>query len=244
MIRYSKLKEKIADFRMGKKLMASFGVVLLLTACMGYVGYSALDRIIRIVSITDDAGEIVKIVEALLQEEKAFIIRGDEESKKAVHGLTQELHDYLNIARDKIEVEADQKQVDEIALLLADYKTEFDKYVELKGKKDKYETTMKEKGRSVMAIASRIHQSQKAEFVDVMDQSGIAEDDKLWKADGAHRLIVFVQRACLAEKNFIAKGDTKYADQVDGIIYDMLSLCGELLARMTQKANMDQINNA
>ena len=83
--------------KLGSKIAGGFAVVLILTAIVGYVGFSGLSGVVTIVDKADDGNRMIKQIQAARQQEKNFIIRGDQQYVEKVDEQVEEEEQTLKI---------------------------------------------------------------------------------------------------------------------------------------------------
>lgn len=165
--------------KLGTKIAGGFGIVLVLTAVVGYVGYSGLSGVTTIVDKADDGNRMVKQIQAARQQEKNFILRSDPQYITKVDEEVQGLLTQARTTKEKMEDAADRAQMETVATSTQDYKTAFDSYVTLAANKDKAVENMVTAARTLQSVADTIRAEQKDELALVLDaQHHIADGSR------------------------------------------------------------------
>ena len=167
------------NMKLGTKIAGGFAIVLILTAVVGYVGFNGLTGVIDIVDKADDGNRMIKQIQAARQQEKNFIIRGDEQYVQRVDEQIQELSNQAQQTKDKMEDTTDRDQMDKVAKSTEDYKKEFEQYINLAKQKDKVEATLVENARDLIAVSETIRAEQKEQLEELSLDSELTEDTEL-----------------------------------------------------------------
>ena len=170
------------NMKLASKLYLGFGIVVVIAAVLGYMGYSSLGNVGHKVLIGDEANRSIKIVNDARLAEKNFIIRGDEKYAKQMLGqkepfdtLVEEITAHMNIAADK-------QLVKEIQTEFGTYIDNAGKYVELQGKVAELiaeSGPIVQSARTTQKLISDMGRDQDMKFAAVMDvQANIAQGSR------------------------------------------------------------------
>ncbi|WP_285906052.1 methyl-accepting chemotaxis protein [Pseudodesulfovibrio pelocollis] len=119
----------LKNLRLAMKLGLSFGVVLVLTAVVGFSGWRGMLSVVDRVEKADDVEELVQLILESRRHEKNFVIRGDQVYIDRVHGLVNSLIDQAKGTRAKFENPANQAQMDGVVASVTEYGQAFDAMV-------------------------------------------------------------------------------------------------------------------
>ena len=126
--------------KLGTKISIGFGIVLVLLLVAAATGVNGLSRIVREMTDAIDTGNLTITMYESRQQEKNFIIRGDDSYKMAVFAQS----DLLKKEIDKIRVRSTAPpilgQLDDVATMAEKYRQAFKTYVDLENdvKKNEY----------------------------------------------------------------------------------------------------------
>jgi methyl-accepting chemotaxis protein len=229
---------KVKNLKLGSKIVGGFVIVLLLTAIGGYVGVSGVGKVTSIMDTADDGNRLLKYALEARKEEKNFMLRG---------GDVKYVEKFDRIAED-IDKQLDQTMgqlTDPTALELLgklkkeanDYKKNFKEYVEFSNQQGTQAEAMVTHARSFVDQAEALRADQKSELEKVKQEADANEDDKLWKADAANRLIKLAQDMRVQEKNFMLRGDKQDVADNEATIKEVYALCDELGAKFEDQKN-------
>jgi methyl-accepting chemotaxis protein len=206
------------NMKLGTKIVSGFAIVLLITAIVSYVGYNGISGIESRVVNADDANRLIKWGKDCRQQEKNFIMREDKKYVDQVHEITQKIY----------------AQIDET-------KARFKDPVDIAKIEDK---KMVEGAREFISECEAIRADQKAKLTEQLANKNTTTqqlEDRLWKADGANRLIKLVLDCRREEKNFQLRSDKKYLENLRKTVKEIYTLCDEMDASFKDKLNKDQI---
>jgi methyl-accepting chemotaxis protein len=230
------------NMKLGTKIASGFGLVLVLVAVIAFVGYNGLSGVTDRVDKAEDVNRLVKYVLASRLQEKNFIIRGD---KKYIDSVTEKLADLRKQASEtkgKFKDQSNKQQIDQIRTAVDGYENALSAYVRWDDEQRIADNKMVKAARSVQKVAEELRQDQKNEYKTLREaNAGAAQsDDKLTKADDANRIVKFVLECRRQEKNFIIRGDRKYADLVNKYMDDIVALAKDMKSRFKKDKNRGQ----
>ncbi len=241
---------RFKDLKIGTKIMGAVGALLLLGVVIGYSGYNGLSGVVDRVEKADDVNRVVKDTLETRQQEKNFIIRGDESYVGKVQESVAELKKQAAATKDKFDQKINKDQMDTAIQKVDEYEAAFLQYVDFSKQKNAIMEKMRDKAGKVIKQSENIRQDQKAQLAAIRksgdsmakDKFAAKIDDKLTKADDANRMIKWFLDSRKNEKEFIISGEKKYINLVNDDINRILALAGDLKARFKFAKNIDQIN--
>ena len=234
----------LKNLKIWMKLTVGFGIILVLTTAVGYVGWSGLSDTETIVGKADDANRLIKQAMNARLEQKNFMAEKDDAYAKKVADViaeldatTVELEAKMNDAQDKEDVLAARDAA-------AKYHQSFQNWVSLSKQQDQQYANMLAKANEAIKQSEMLRADQKSQLAKRQKEGEDFIADKLYKADSANRLIKDAASARLAQKNYMAELDQKYAAEEDQYMKKIFGLCDDLLASMKQQVNKDQVSAA
>lgn len=210
----------------GKKLIGSFFVVICLALTVGWISLSALDSVGDRTEKADDANRIVKLLLDLRIEEKNYMLRDDQEYAERVRENISRLDDQIESTRQKFTQVANLEKIQTIADLGAQYRSNFDRFVEIDIASYTAQEEMEIAARGVQDLLDEYRAQMKAVVGDTVrsDASDAEIIESVDTADGANRLIKMMMDIRRDEKNYQLRGDLVYSQNVDEQINDMQAL--------------------
>ena len=232
------------DFKIAKKLYIGFGVVLVLAAAIGYVGWDGLTTVANNVTNADDANRLSKWAKDCRQQEKNYIMRNDMMYVDRVHETTAKMYAQADETKARFEDQADVAAIETAAKQTKDYEASFNDWVRLRGEAETAMETMVQAARKVNEEAAKLRASQRQQMEDELAQGvGHLKLAARWaKADDANRLIRYMLEIRQAEKNWIIRKSDDYAEAVLSHVNDFVEQCNTTRAKMRQQINLDQLD--
>ena len=204
------------NLKIGKKLYIGFGLVLVLTVAIGYIGYDGLTSVGRTVELADEANRLIKFAKDCRLQEKNFIMRGDKKYQEENNETMTHIYTQIDETKAKFKDHADITLIEETKVLGQKYKEAYDGWIVLYDERLIDEDKMVVGAREFMAECDRMRADQKQKLNDELNDPNSTTEQivgRLWKADAANRLIKYAQDCRIQEKNFIMRGDRKYQEE-------------------------------
>jgi methyl-accepting chemotaxis protein len=234
------------NMKLAAKLALGFGIVLVLTSVVAFMGYNGLNNVAHSVDISDDANRLVKYMLECRRQEKNFVIRGftlwgddTQNAAEKLDDIVVEFKGQIEETTAKLTEQEDLDAMAEIGHALETYKVAFDEYVALEKAKEEHDADMVEAARTVLEVTEEIRADQKEKLHAELDAGADAATlkDRLQKANDTNRLVKWMLEVRRDEKNYILRHDQQYADQVVSTIADMLTLLEDMKERFQDAAN-------
>ena len=111
------------DLRIAKKLYVGFGIVLMLTVVVGYVGYNGVTTVGQKVANADDANRMVKWIKDMAKARTAFLYAPDQKYYDEVLALCEKTEEQMNTTKARFKDQADIQAMDEASKKLDQYRT-------------------------------------------------------------------------------------------------------------------------
>jgi len=170
------------DMKLASKLYLGFGIVVVIAAVLGYMGYSSLGNVEHKVLIGDEANRFIKIINDARLAEKNFMMRGDEKYAKEMLGKKEVFDTQVEETTSHMNVTADKQLVKEMHAEAGTYLDNAGKYIELQGKVDELTAEsgpIVQSARTTQKLVSDMSRDQDMKFAAVMDvQANIAQGSR------------------------------------------------------------------
>ncbi|MCD4730893.1 MAG: methyl-accepting chemotaxis protein, partial [Bacteroidales bacterium] len=234
---------KFNDLKLSVKILGGFAIVLVLLIVVAYVGYNGLAGVVDRVEKADDVNRLVKEILETRQQEKNYIIRGDDAYAKKVDEDVKKIISQCMATKEKFNQKLNKDQMDLVIAKVKEYQKAFHSYVDLHHQKDKAMTQMRDKAHVTLTQGEAIRKDQKDQLARGRMDSEVFLKDKLAKADDANRMIKWFLDARKNEKEFIiSNGDQKWKANVDEGVARILELAADLKSRFKHAHNIEQID--
>ena len=234
----------IRNRKVGMKLAIGFGVVLALTIIVGYVGWTGLSQTTTIVEKADDANRLIKRAFAARIEQKNYMAEKQDVYAEKVANVIAEIDAAAIELEAKMKDAGDKEDVLAAKDAAASYHRSFQNWVNMSKQQDLQYKNLLAKANEAIKQCESLRADQKSQLTQKQEEGAAFVADKLYKADSANRLIKTAANARLAQKNYMAELDQKYADEEDKYIKEIVGLCDELIAAMKQQVNKEQVTAA
>jgi len=233
----------LKNLKLGAKIVGGFVIVLVLLAVVAYVGYNGLSGVVDRVDKGDDVNRMVKGVLEARQQEKNYIIRGEDSYVGKVDESVKEIITQAKTTKDKFNQKVNKDEMDHVIREVTGYQKAFHGYVDLAHEKKKTMEEMRSNAREALAQADAIRADQQNQLEKGRVESEAFVSDKMAKADDANRMIKWFIDARKNEKEFIiSNGEKKWKDNVDDRVAKILELSADLKSRFKQAQNIEQID--
>ena len=128
------------NIKLGTKISIGFGIVLILLLVAAATGFNGLSRIVGEMTDTIDTGNLTTMMYESRQQEKNFIIRGNEAYEKAVFAQSDLLKKKIHEIRARSTAPQILGLLDDMTRMAEKYRQAFQTYVDLENdvKKSKY----------------------------------------------------------------------------------------------------------
>ena len=168
--------------KLSSKLYLGFGIVVVIAAILGYMGYSSLGNVGHKVLIGDEANRFIKIINDARLAEKNFMMRGDEKYAKEMLGKKEVFDTQVEETTSHMNVAADKQLVKEMHAEAGTYLDNAGKYIELQGKVNELTAEsgpIVQSARTTQKLVSDMGRDQDMKFAAFMDvQANIAQGSR------------------------------------------------------------------
>ena len=160
------------NMKIGVKLGIGFTITVLLAAGIGFVGLSAIGKILDRVGKADDMNRLVKIALETRRSEKNFIIRKDRKYVDEVATNITEIKENASNAKARFRTAENKKMMDDILVALGEYEKAFARVTELvlagadQKLLDEADAVLTKEARGIQELAEEARKDQKNEMAD------------------------------------------------------------------------------
>ena len=240
------LSLSMKNMKLATRIALGFGVVLVLTGVVAFMGYNGLNNVAHSVDISDDANRLVKYILEARRQEKNFTIRGftvlegdTQDSSEKCYAVIEGFEAQIGETTVKLTDQEDLETMAQMGQYLDGYKAAFDEYVAEEREKEEHDADMVEAARAVIAVAEEMRADQKEKLYAELDAGADATalKDRLEKADDANRLVKLMLDVRRYEKDYMLRHEQQYVDNVENEIAGMLTLLEDMKVRFQDAAN-------
>jgi len=230
----------IKNLKLGVKLGAGFGLVLLLTALVAGMGVMGMAGIEDRVGKSDDVNRLVKNILEARRQEKNFIIRRDAMYAERVGKIVADTHAQVAATRDKFTDAANKAQMDEVEAAVGGYGNAFESLVKIQGDKNAAMQGMRSAARRAMDLAEELRTDMKTQLAELLDSGKAGKEavlDRVAKADAANRIIKRLLAARVDEKNFVLTAEPAHQEANAKAYAEALATAQDVAGRFNSAAN-------
>ncbi|NLX60280.1 MAG: hypothetical protein GXY74_14475 [Phycisphaerae bacterium] len=150
------------NMKLGTKIAGGFAVVLVLTALIGYMGYSSLGKVVGIVEKADDANRLIKLAKDGRLQEKDFILRGDAKCLEENGRTMTSIYTQIDETKAKFNDQEDRQGIEDVRGKGQAYQAAFGDWTALRRQQDVQAAAMVEKAREFAANCEQLGHGQQA----------------------------------------------------------------------------------
>ena len=233
------------DMKLGSKIFLGFTLVLVFLCIVAFMGFNSLSKVVDRADKTNDVNAIVTRLLEARQQEKNYVIRGEDTYAKKVEADVRDILDQAALSKEKFKDQINKDQMNQVIEKTNVYVGAFKVYVDLHHQKAKTMEKMRSMASQALAETENIRSDQRKQL-EVARKENAGEEvinDRLTKADDANRMIKWFLDARKDEKQFIiSKGNTKWMKNVEAYLTKIFDLSNDLKSRFTGAHNIEQIN--
>ena len=207
--------------KIAPKLMTAFGVLLILTLAVGMVGYVGMKKIIGRVEVSQKVTGMLNLLQEAQGAEKSFALNGDGAQAELVRKRLAEmtaLAEEIERLPAATQVKGEMGKVRKAA---ADYRAEFDLYVQSEALKNAAMEEMKSSSNVALRALTQVREDQVEAVEDLRDDQ---EEYHLWQYDqlmverhgwveATDRMLLLFTDSRKFEKEFFLSRDEKYLER-------------------------------
>nr|WP_319468030.1 HAMP domain-containing protein [uncultured Pseudodesulfovibrio sp.] len=201
------------NMRLGLKLGLGFGLVLLLTAIVGLVGYRGINGIQARVDKADDVNRVVKYLLEGRIEQLNFMKTKDAQYISKQADIFKKLYDQSTATADKFHQKEDKARMAASADAVRKYEEVSSGYLQLEEQKKGIMEAMRKDADVALEKTKAFRENMKNQFASVVRSgSGSAGvfADRLGKTESAQKMIEWLYVARKDEKEFIITQNPDY----------------------------------
>jgi methyl-accepting chemotaxis protein len=230
------------NMKLATKLYSGFGLMVVITAGLGYMGWANLAKVAAGVENADDANRLLRLAKDCRIQEKNLMLRGDKKYQKENDETMASIYEQVDTVRAKLR---DQEDINTIMTVKAEgeaYKNGLDRWVDLWDLQQEQEKKMVEAARVFVAECDAVRAEEKAELNQIQTEGAASLADTLGKADSANRIIKLARHCRQQEKDFVLRNDEKHVEAVRETTDQMVQLAEQMKAKFDEQANRDQVD--
>ena len=161
---------RLLGIRVGPRIWLGFGIVLLLTAGVGLVGWQGLGDFAARVQTADGTGALVRMVQEMRVDEKDYILHPGAEQAELVAERIEAFRQRATELKAAAVTDDDRAMVDGLMDRIADYEAGFDRYMAEEKSKTAKLQVMNQAAFAMVQAAENSRTEQKFQFDQVVHE--------------------------------------------------------------------------
>ena len=212
--------------KLSTKIAGLAAILMLLGFIVAFVGYNGLSGVVDRVGKADDMNRVVKYNLELRRQEKNFMIHKNHTYVDKVKDLIKNIKTQLEDTKGKFKKARHREMIDNALAVTKKYAQSFDAYVKAFDEKLNAYKAMESAARAAQADCDEIKAEHKKLVEEEFENQvkGEALKERILKLKMANNLAQMMGIIMAREKNYIIRGDKKYADLTHDEISHALKL--------------------
>ena len=191
--------------------------------------------------LADDATQIIQLIVEARLKEKEFVIKGDTTAILDVQGRVTKIKKIADAMKERFDREEDKDQARVMAAQTSGYLQAFGRYAGYYSDAVSIEEQMEKHAQSLQEAALQIWKNQK-EALNLLQWNLTATDversEITDRADAANRMTRLALEARLSEKSYMAKGESRFFDDLNNLIGQIIPEAEKLKAGFENDDNI------
>ncbi len=236
MLRYCGL-DSVRNLKIWVKLAVGFGIVLVLTTAVGYVGWSGLHNTTVIVDKADGANQLIKQVFRARLEQKNYMAEKEESYAEEVASVIAEIDDAAVELAAKMKNAKDKADVLAAKDAAAKYHQSFRNWVSMSKQQDQEYANILAKANEAIKQSESLRADQKQQLVKAQEDGATSAADGRYKSDSASQLIRWILEAKALRLSLMAENNPQTLRAWESKNQEILDLAAELKGRFSETDN-------
>jgi len=235
----------LLDLSVRKKLLGSFGLILIITLVTAWIGNASLDSTLHRIDNLLGVSEIDANLMRARQQEKNYLLRDDEAAMQQALTISQQIQEQAAAKEAELarpENKALMRQIQEDA---SGYHSELEQLQAASTASSNAQKAMEVSARAALKRFSELELSLRQRAVEQIRASGAQDSiDTLSRANQASDLAMELLEARRREKDFLLRRDDQYAQLLDEHFSSLDSKGRELLGTLQDSGARSAIEDA
>ena len=218
------------------KIFMGFVCILILLGGVAFMGHRGMSLMADEIESTDDLELITRLIALSRQQEKNFILRGEQHYADAVTATLLELTRQAQTIKEKFLQHHSKEQMDRVIAKTNDYATAFGSYIEAEREQKSMMDVMRSQAGETLQSIAEIRDEQAQQLAERRIVSADEEQKQQKNADDANRIINWMLKAVAEEKNFMFKEQNEESvAAAEQLFSDAIAVANMLKFRVSDK---------
>ncbi|NWH05228.1 methyl-accepting chemotaxis protein [Desulfobacter latus] len=211
--------------KLGTKISLGFGIILVLLLVAAATGFNGLSRVVKQMSNAVNTGNLTMMMYEARQQEKNFMLRGEQSYVKAVIEQSDLLNEEIKSIKARSTNSETLQQLDDMVNMADKYRQAFDTYITLENSIKEADATMVTSARQMEAAAKAILKADRDECERLIAQNADPGQiaNLMKRAENTEAIIRLMLQCRRQEKNFLIRKKESYFIQVNSILDEILA---------------------
>ncbi len=237
--------------KIGPKLMAAFGLLLVLTLTVGLVGFVGMKKIIDRVEVSQNVTTILHLLQDAQDAEKSFTLTSDSAQADYMRQHLAEMTDLAERVKEMPAAELVRTQMVDVQKVARKYLEEFNQYVRSEELKAAAMEEMKTNSNLALQTLTQVRSDQVEALDNLRDNM---DDYDLWDYDEliaehfqrvemTDRMLLFFTDSRKFEKEFFLSREEKYLERSRKTMQNVQDTADGLIARLKDQDSLDNLKS-
>jgi len=229
------------DVKLSLKLSVGFGLVLVLTGLVAYVGYAGLQNVSFNAGMMNNANQMVAMILDARRNEKNFMLRGLTLREGDTQNAVEKMNDLIPAFKEllaqtsaQLPAQADQELLASVGQNLDDYYGQFTDFVSLEQQKEEFNTIMGQRANDVFRVIDEMRTAQEKTFYADLS-ANVSQDvikNHLAEIDNLNKVTNLMLTAHQYDKSYSFNNQEETTAAIKKLVEEMQSI----VATMKDKA--------
>ncbi len=233
----------LKNIKLATKMIGGFSLVLILLLVVGYAGFNGLSNVSDRTTKVENLNAQIEGILSTRQQEKNYIMRGDQKYADAVAEQIQKLTQETQTAKDLFEDADDKARMDMVLTKTDDYRNTFNQYITLHDKREETMAQMRSRAREVLLQLEAIVTSQNEQLKEIRKVSSTQIYKAIDLADDANRLVKLVLTAKAHRISLVNAFNQSEFTEWKSVNKQILNLAADIKAHLSNSNQTGQIND-
>ncbi len=234
----------LAKLKLSQKIGGGFAIVLFLTAVVGFIGYSSMNDVEKIVSNTSDAYGIQgMMLQARTNSVRYAAKRTDADVENSL-SLVGQISEKSQALKKHLTNDADKTKMEEVDKSAQSYRADVEEFKKIVVAQSEQMEKMTTQRKAMIEAVKSLEVSLSGLIAAAVEKAEKEGAERQWKADKAKNLANLIPQMRAPAIYYLFTRDTKYMDELREYEGKFNEICDELYPRFNDAINKKQIDDA
>ena len=166
------MMKKLKDLNIGVKIGGGFAVLIMLSIVLVWLGYSSLSLVAHKAEISQEANNIGQLMLTMRVNQVKFMRSGNRDKAQEVNGILAQIEEESKLLKEKMELEKNEKKIEEINKVVDDFKVAFNNYAQTTYQQQNFRKNFVDKEREIIKPLDKLAKEQNQEVKSLIKNNG------------------------------------------------------------------------